>query len=168
MSQKNRTSLDENPCGLGDLGPKTKHRRAKSREAESEVDLRHVYRSWIENNRCTRCLVLSRKLFVHASYPMSLGAGQMGLGIAYVASLRARVPVFLVDKSTVQIEKSLSLMDKLLAKDVSKGKISEQEAKDARARITVVSGDQGINGLKDVDLVVEVSYAPDCRTCPKT
>ncbi|CAG7854644.1 SubName: Full=Probable 3-hydroxybutyryl-CoA dehydrogenase {ECO:0000313/EMBL:CCA76825.1} [Serendipita indica DSM 11827] len=86
-----------------------------------------------------------------------LGAGQMGLGIAYVASLRAKVPVYLVDKSPVQIQKSLSLMDKLLAKDVSKGKLSEQEAKDARQRITVVPEEQGIEGLKDVDLVVEVS-----------
>lgn len=81
----------------------------------------------------------------------------MGLGIAYVASLRAKVPVLLVDKSPVQIEKSLSLMDKLLAKDVTKGKISEQDAKDARARITIVPANLGISGLKDVDIVVEVS-----------
>ena len=81
----------------------------------------------------------------------------MGLGIAYVASLRAKVPVLLVDRSSVQIQKSLSLMDKLLAKDVAKGKLSEQEAKDARQRITVVPEEQGIEGLKDVDLVVEVS-----------
>jgi 3-hydroxybutyryl-CoA dehydrogenase len=63
----------------------------------------------------------------------------------------------MLDRSPVQIQKSLSLMDKLLAKDVSKGKITEQEAKDARDRITVVSEEEGINGLKDVDLVVEVS-----------
>lgn len=86
-----------------------------------------------------------------------LGAGQMGLGIAFVASLRAKVPVLLVDRSAVQIQKSLSLMDKLLAKDVSKGKITEQEAKDARARITVVPEDVGISGFKDVDLVVEAA-----------
>lgn len=92
-----------------------------------------------------------------------LGAGQMGLGIAYVASLRARVPVLLVDRSPVQIQKSLSLMDKLLAKDVSKGKISEQEAKDARARITVVPQDVGISGLKEADLVVEVCLL--CYSC---
>ncbi|KIM30484.1 hypothetical protein M408DRAFT_328066 [Serendipita vermifera MAFF 305830] len=48
-------------------------------------------------------------------------------------------------------------MDKLLAKDVSKGKITEQEAKDARARITVVPEDVGISGFKDVDLVVEAA-----------
>jgi 3-hydroxybutyryl-CoA dehydrogenase len=85
------------------------------------------------------------------------GAGQMGLGIAFVASLRAKVPVLLVDKSSAQIQKSLSLMDKLLAKDVAKGKISEQDAQDARSRITVVPEDVGISGLNDADLVVEVS-----------
>jgi len=87
-----------------------------------------------------------------------LGAGQMGLGIAFVASLRAKVPVLLVDKSSAQIQKSLSLMDKLLAKDVAKGRISEQDAKDARSRITVVPEDVGISGLNDADLVVEVSF----------
>ena len=81
----------------------------------------------------------------------------MGLGIAYVASLKAKVPVLLVDRSSAQIQKSLSLMDKLLAKDVSKGKITEQEANDAKQRITIVPENVGINGLKDVDLVVEVS-----------
>jgi 3-hydroxybutyryl-CoA dehydrogenase len=82
----------------------------------------------------------------------------MGLGIAFVASLRAKVPVLLVDKSSAQIQKSLSLMDKLLAKDVAKGRISEQDAKDARSRITVVPEDVGISGLNDADLVVEVSF----------
>lgn len=81
----------------------------------------------------------------------------MGLGIAYVASLKAKVPVLLVDRSSAQIQKSLSLMDKLLAKDVSKGKITEQEANDAKQRITIVPENVGIDGLKDVDLVVEVS-----------
>lgn len=85
------------------------------------------------------------------------GAGQMGLGIAYVTSLRAKLPVLLFDKSPVQIQKSLSLMDKLLAKDVSKGRITQQDATDARARITVVPEADGIKGLRDVDLVVEVS-----------
>jgi 3-hydroxybutyryl-CoA dehydrogenase len=84
----------------------------------------------------------------------------MGLGIAYVATVRAKVPVLLVDRSPIQIQKSLSLMDKLLVKDVSKGKLTEEEAKDARDRLSVVSEEKGINGLKDVDLVVEVSYAP--------
>jgi 3-hydroxyacyl-CoA dehydrogenase len=49
-------------------------------------------------------------------------------------------------------------MDKLLAKDVAKGKITSEEAKEARDRVTVVPEDVGLKGLRDVDLVVEVGH----------
>ncbi|KAI0688449.1 3-hydroxyacyl-CoA dehydrogenase [Cytidiella melzeri] len=84
-----------------------------------------------------------------------LGAGQMGLGIAYVSALRAKIPVQLHDRSPLQIQKGLSLMDKLLEKDVGKGKISSEEAKEARERVSVVSPDKGLAGIRDVDMVVE-------------
>lgn len=65
-----------------------------------------------------------------------IGAGQMGIGIALVASLRAKIPKVLVyDRDPSQINKGFGFMDKLLAKDVSKGKITEEEAKDARERV---------------------------------
>ncbi|KAG8916850.1 hypothetical protein FRC02_003515 [Tulasnella sp. 418] len=84
-----------------------------------------------------------------------LGSGQMGLGIAYVAAVKAKVPVLLCDRSKEQIDKGLALMDKLLEKDVKKGKIeSATAAKEARDRITVV---ESIKGLRDVDLVVEAA-----------
>jgi 3-hydroxybutyryl-CoA dehydrogenase len=47
-------------------------------------------------------------------------------------------------------------MDKLLAKDVDKGKIQDSEAKDARGRVQVVPPEVGLKGLRDVDMVVEV------------
>jgi len=84
-----------------------------------------------------------------------LGSGQMGLGIAYVAALRARVPVLLHDRSEVQIKKGLALMDKLLEKDVAKGKIKAEEAKEARDRLIVVPPEKGLAGFRDVDMVVE-------------
>ncbi|KIP08640.1 hypothetical protein PHLGIDRAFT_87836 [Phlebiopsis gigantea 11061_1 CR5-6] len=84
-----------------------------------------------------------------------LGSGQMGLGIAYVSALRAKVPVLLHDRSSVQIQKGLELMDKLLEKDVAKGKIKAEEAKEARDRITVVPPVQGLSGLRDADMVIE-------------
>ncbi|KAH8115302.1 3-hydroxyacyl-CoA dehydrogenase [Phellopilus nigrolimitatus] len=84
-----------------------------------------------------------------------LGAGQMGLGIAYVAALRAKVDVLLYDKSSEQVSSGLRLMDKLLAKDVAKGRIVDYEAKEARARITVVPHDKGVTGFRDVNMVVE-------------
>ena len=51
----------------------------------------------------------------------------------------------------------MKFMDKLLAKDVSKGKIQDIEAEEARDRITVLDYDtQGIKGFRDVDMVIEV------------
>jgi len=84
-----------------------------------------------------------------------LGAGQMGLGIAFVSALRAKVPVLLHDRSSTQIDKGLALMDKLLAKDVAKGRISQADATEARERVTVVGPEVGLRGLRDVDMVVE-------------
>jgi len=84
-----------------------------------------------------------------------IGSGQMGLGIAYVAALRARVPVLLHDRSEVQLKKGLAFMDKLLEKDVAKGKISAEDAKEARDRVTVISVEKGLTGMRDTDMVIE-------------
>jgi 3-hydroxybutyryl-CoA dehydrogenase len=85
-----------------------------------------------------------------------LGAGQMGTGIALVSALRAKVPVLLHDRSSEQVSKGLSLVDKLLTKDVAKGRLTKEEAKEARDKITVVNPVLGIKGLRDVDMVIEV------------
>lgn len=47
-------------------------------------------------------------------------------------------------------------MDKLLAKDVAKGRLVDYEAKEARERVQVVPQEKGMAGLRDVDMVVEV------------
>lgn len=47
-------------------------------------------------------------------------------------------------------------MDKLLAKDVAKGRLTEIDAQAARARVRAVAQDRGIGGLRDVDMVIEV------------
>lgn len=80
----------------------------------------------------------------------------MGTGIALVVALRAKVPVLLHDRSPEQITKGLALMDKLLAKDVAKGRISSEQSKETRDRVSVVSGEAGVSGFRDVDMVVEV------------
>ncbi|KAL5483188.1 hypothetical protein ACEPAI_8417 [Sanghuangporus weigelae] len=84
-----------------------------------------------------------------------LGAGQMGLGIAYVAALRAKVDVLLYDNSEEQVKKGIRMMDRLLAKDVAKGRIVDYEAQAARARLSVVPKEKGFTGLRDVDMVIE-------------
>ncbi|OCB91041.1 hypothetical protein A7U60_g1735 [Sanghuangporus baumii] len=84
-----------------------------------------------------------------------LGAGQMGLGIAYVAALRAKVDILLYDNSEEQVKKGIRMMDKLLAKDVAKGRIVDYEAQAARARVNVVPKEKGFTGLRDVDMIIE-------------
>jgi 3-hydroxybutyryl-CoA dehydrogenase len=87
-------------------------------------------------------------------FNQSLSVGQMGLGIAYVAALRAKVPVLISDRSHTQIKSGLALFDKLLAKDTDKGKITTEEAREARDRLRVV---EDLKSMRDVDMVVEVS-----------
>ena len=70
-----------------------------------------------------------------------------------VSALHAKVPVLLHDRSKDQITKGLSLVDKLLAKDVGKGKLTDTEAKEARDRLSVANS---LEDLRDVDMVVEV------------
>ena len=89
--------------------------------------------------------------------------GQMGLGIAYVAALRAKVPVLLSDKSQTQIKSGLALFDKLLAKDTDKGKITSVEAAEARDRLSVADD---VKDMRDVDMVVEVG--PICPPSKST
>jgi len=86
----------------------------------------------------------------------------MGLGITYVASLHAKVPrVLLYDRSGPQLQKSLKLMDKLLEKEVGKGRLDEGTAKEVRKRVEakVVSDEpgKGMEGLEEADMVVEAA-----------
>ncbi|KDQ20104.1 hypothetical protein BOTBODRAFT_27519 [Botryobasidium botryosum FD-172 SS1] len=81
-----------------------------------------------------------------------LGAGQMGLGIAFVSAVHARVPVLINDHSPDQIKRGFALFDKLLAKDVAKGKMTQTEAKEARDRVQAV---ESIAKMRDVDMCVE-------------
>jgi len=83
----------------------------------------------------------------------------MGTGIAMVSALRAKVPVLLYDRSPEQVKKGLSFVDKLLAKDITKGRLTNEQAKESRDRITVVGQEQGIKGLRDVDMVIEVQLS---------
>ncbi|CAE6443756.1 3-hydroxybutyryl-CoA dehydrogenase [Rhizoctonia solani AG-1 IB] len=77
-------------------------------------------------------------------------------GIAYVGAVRAKLPVYIYDRSSEQIKKSLALMDKLLSKEVTKGNIQSTEAKEARDRVTIV-GEEGVKGFRDLDMVVEAA-----------
>ncbi|CZT16295.1 probable 3-hydroxybutyryl-CoA dehydrogenase [Ramularia collo-cygni] len=81
-----------------------------------------------------------------------IGAGQMGLGIALVAARNAAVPVTLIDTSPTSLSKSLSFAEKLLAKDVSKSKLTQSQSDEIRNRLTTSTQ---ISDLSAVDMVIE-------------
>ncbi|RHZ60594.1 3-hydroxyacyl-CoA dehydrogenase family protein [Aspergillus thermomutatus] len=91
-----------------------------------------------------------------------IGAGQMGLGIALVAASKAQVRVTLIDNSQASLDKGLTFADKLLAKDVSKERLTREAADAVRARITP---SQNMDDLSSVDFVIEaVPEIPDLKT----
>ncbi|WVO17109.1 hypothetical protein L204_104799 [Cryptococcus depauperatus] len=97
-----------------------------------------------------------------------IGAGQMGLGIAYVASVHARVPLTLHDPSAAVLGHALHRFESLLSRDVSKQRLSQTEADEAFERVKGVKGDgSGVGGEKlgeDVDVVIEaIPEIPDLK-----
>ncbi|CRK03204.1 hypothetical protein BN1708_009621 [Verticillium longisporum] len=81
-----------------------------------------------------------------------IGAGQMGLGIALVAAQKAQVPVTVVDTSEASLKRGIAFAEKLLAKDVAKSRITQEQADHARSLLTPVSS---LDKLSDVDFVIE-------------
>ena len=75
-----------------------------------------------------------------------------GLGIALVAAQKAQVPVQLIDTSQASIDKGLKFAEKLLEKDVGKGRLSKEDATAARERLTTSTK---LEDLSDVDFVIE-------------
>ncbi|MCJ1362488.1 hypothetical protein MMC16_001591 [Acarospora aff. strigata] len=91
-----------------------------------------------------------------------IGAGQMGLGIALVAAQKAQIPVILVDSSQASIDKGLKFAEKLLEKDVSKQRISKDDATATRNRLSTTTN---ISDLSTVDFVIEaVPEIPALKT----
>ncbi|HEX8678387.1 MAG TPA: 3-hydroxyacyl-CoA dehydrogenase NAD-binding domain-containing protein, partial [Chthoniobacterales bacterium] len=82
-----------------------------------------------------------------------IGAGVMGSGIAQWLSSRG-VSVILRDVNAEQIDRGLSNIDKTYGDAVKRGLMSEDKAKQGRARI-VASTVQ--DGLRDVEVVVEAA-----------
>ncbi|KAL8729936.1 MAG: hypothetical protein Q9166_004381 [cf. Caloplaca sp. 2 TL-2023] len=91
-----------------------------------------------------------------------VGAGQMGLGIALVAAQKAQIPVTLVDSSQVSIDKGLKFAEKLLEKDVSKDRITKDEASATRSRLSSATR---MEDLSNADFVIEaVPEIPSLKT----
>jgi 3-hydroxybutyryl-CoA dehydrogenase len=81
-----------------------------------------------------------------------IGAGQMGNGIAHVCAL-AGYEVKLVDINRGQLDAALSVIEKNLARQSQRGKISESDVKAALGRISTATE----MAFEDADLVIEAA-----------
>ncbi len=84
---------------------------------------------------------------------MVIGAGQMGGGIAQVAA-QAGLQVVLNDIDAGFIEKRIAFIDKTLARNVEKGRISEGEKSEILARLIPSTS---LQDAAEVDFVVEAA-----------
>ncbi|KAG0256795.1 hypothetical protein DFQ27_005500 [Actinomortierella ambigua] len=90
-----------------------------------------------------------------------LGAGQMGLGIALVAANVSKLPVLILDTNEAQLNKGMKFMDSLLAKDVAKGRLTEEQAAETRARVKTT---QKMADFDSIDFAIEaVSENPELK-----
>ncbi|KAJ2828891.1 hypothetical protein IWW50_001145 [Coemansia erecta] len=81
-----------------------------------------------------------------------LGAGQMGIGIGLVAARVAKLNVQFIDNNPAQLAKGLEFLDHLLAKDIAKGRYTEEVRTQVKARITTAAS---IGQMSDADFVIE-------------
>lgn len=84
---------------------------------------------------------------------MVIGAGQMGSGIAQVCA-QAGYQVVLNDLKPEFVERGLAGINKILSRNVDKGRLSEEQKQEVLGNITA-SAD--LNDASDVDLVIEAA-----------
>lgn len=80
-----------------------------------------------------------------------LGAGAMGSGIAQVFAMNGNYSIYLCDLTEELAEKGKKSIDKTLAYQVKKGKMTDSEKNAILDRITI--GTKEI--FKDADLIIE-------------
>ena len=92
------------------------------------------------------------RTYRHSQVQICILTVLQGLGIALVAARQAAIPVTIVDTSQASIDKGLAFAKKLLDKDVSKQKLTQDEADATRERMTTSTS---MDDLGDVDMVIE-------------
>ena len=81
-----------------------------------------------------------------------IGAGAMGSGIAQVAATSGH-RVILYDTSSAALERAITGIEKNLARSVEKGRLTAEESKSVRDRIT--GGDSALDEFRGCSLVIE-------------
>jgi 3-hydroxybutyryl-CoA dehydrogenase len=82
-----------------------------------------------------------------------IGAGQMGCGIAHVSAM-AGYKVHIYDLTQDRIESGLATINGNLARQVTSGKMTDEQRKFA---LSLISGSSDINDLAPMDLVIEAA-----------
>lgn len=85
---------------------------------------------------------------------MVVGAGQMGTGIAQVAAAVAGCEVILNDIKEEFVSRSLANIEKNLTREVEKGRLTEEQKREALSRLTPSTS---LADARDVDLVIEAA-----------
>lgn len=83
-----------------------------------------------------------------------IGAGMMGAGIAYV-SAKVGMQVVLKDVSLAAAERGKNYSEKLLAKQIERGRLTQEQADEFLARITATDNYDDLDGC---DIVVEAVF----------
>ncbi len=83
-----------------------------------------------------------------------IGAGLMGAGIAYVQA-KAGIPTVLVDISKENAEKGKDYSRRLVEKDISRGKTTEEKG---NALLDLITTTDNYDDIKGADLVVEAVF----------
>jgi 3-hydroxybutyryl-CoA dehydrogenase len=84
---------------------------------------------------------------------MVIGAGQMGSGIAQVCA-QAGYKVVLNDLKPEFVERGLAGINKILTRNVDKGRLTEEQKQDILSNLTASTD---LNDAHDVDLVIEAA-----------
>ena len=82
-----------------------------------------------------------------------IGAGQMGVGIAQICAT-SKYDVYLIDETEESLGNGLERLTKNMDRDIARGRINEEERKEAIKRI--VTG-TAYEGFKDCDLIIEAA-----------
>ncbi|MGE0716264.1 MAG: 3-hydroxyacyl-CoA dehydrogenase NAD-binding domain-containing protein [Alphaproteobacteria bacterium] len=82
-----------------------------------------------------------------------IGAGQMGSGIAHVASL-AGYPVRLLDANPQALAKAVETIDRGMQRQVARGKVTDEDRAAALGRISTASE---MAAFSDCDVVIEAA-----------
>jgi 3-hydroxybutyryl-CoA dehydrogenase len=83
-----------------------------------------------------------------------IGAGAMGTGIAQVALVHGH-RVLLTDAIYRNVLKAQESIEKSLAREVEKGRLSEESRRDALQRLQLVEPDHGVRPFRDCGFVIE-------------